>query len=153
LTLEALAANVQINALAPLQIARAFARQRGLNRTTGPFEKGCIVNLLDCRIVDYDANHAAYHLSKRMLFTLTRMMALEFAPEIRVNAVAPGLILPPRGKDDAYLRALAPTNPLNAVGRPEQVTEAVLYLLGADYVTGQVIFVDGGRHMRGTVYG
>ena len=144
LSAEDLAANVGINALAPLILSRALARQK---------HEGCIVNLLDSRIADYDAEHAAYHLSKRMLFTLTRMMALEFAPQVRVNAVAPGLILPPAGEDDGYLERLKGSNPLQSHGSPQDVAEAVLFLARSAFVTGQVLYVDGGRHMRGAVYG
>jgi len=143
-TLDALARNIQINAIAPLQLARAFARAT---------EAGAIVNLLDAKMRDYDDIHAAYHVSKRMLFTLTRMMALEFAPGIRVNGVAPGLILPPAGQDESYLERLAPTNPLNTYGCAEDIADAVLFLLRGRFITGQVIYVDGGRHMRGAVYG
>ena len=144
MAIEDLFANLNVNALAPFILARAHAAQG---------RQGSVVNLLDARIVDYDREHAAYHLSKRMLFTLTRMMAIEFAPLIRVNAVAPGLVLPPVGKDQAYIEALAHTNPLNAIGTPDDVAEAVLFLLRSRFVTGQVIFVDGGRHMRGSMYG
>ena len=135
---------MRINAWAPFVLGRALARER---------RGGCIVNLLDSRITDYDAEHAAYHLSKRMLATLTRMMALEFAPRVRVNAVAPGLILPPPGEDDGYLERLKRTNPLERHGEPADVAEAVLFLARSLFVTGQTIFVDGGRHMRGAVYG
>ncbi|HOJ34699.1 MAG TPA: SDR family oxidoreductase [Candidatus Hydrogenedentes bacterium] len=144
LTPAELLRNVQINAVAPLLLSRAFAATK---------RPGHIVNLLDCRIVDYDAAHVPYHLSKRMLFSLTRMMAMEFAPEIQVNAVAPGLILPPEGKDESYLQSLAHTNPLKRYGAPEDIAAAVLFLLSSDFVTGQVIFVDGGRHMMGNFYG
>ncbi|HET6428001.1 MAG TPA: SDR family oxidoreductase, partial [Phycisphaerae bacterium] len=74
-------------------------------------------------------------------------------PAVKVNAVAPGLILPPPGRDERYLHAHAHTNPLNRFGSPGDVADAVLYLVGADFVTGQVIYVDGGRHMTGAVYG
>ena len=93
------------------------------------------------------------HLSKRMLFTLTRMMALEFAPTIRVNAVAPGLILPPPGEDLSYLENLVSNNPLHRVGSVDGITDAVLFLLRSEFITGQVIFVDGGYHMKGCVHG
>ena len=142
--IEDLFASLNVNTLAPFILARAFAAQG---------REGSVVNLLDTRMVDYDREHAAYHLSKRMLFTLTRMMAVEFAPLIRVNAVAPGLVLPPEGKDRTYLESLMHTNPLKAIGTPEGVAEAVLFLLRSRFVTGQVIFVDGGRHMRGSMYG
>lgn len=134
----------RVNALAPFLMARCFASQG---------RKGAIVNFLDARIVDYDCNNVAYHVSKRTLFALTRMMAIEFAPNVRVNAVAPGLILPPEGKDETYLEQLASTNPLNRYGGVDDVADTVVFLLRSDFVTGQVIFVDGGRHLRGNVYG
>lgn len=139
-----LAANMQVNAMAPLQISRAMARAS---------HSGCIINLLDSRMDDYDAAHVAYHLSKRALHSLTRMLAVELAPRFRVNAVAPGLVLPPAGKSDDYLQSLAGTNPLGTVGNEQEVTDAVLYLLKARFVTGQVLYVDGGRHMKGAFYG
>lgn len=145
LTPELLFENVNVNALAPFLIARAFAAQGR--------EDGAIVNLLDTRIAGADPRHAAYHLSKRMLFTLTRMMAAEFAPRIRVNAVAPGTVLPPQGMEESCWTLLASTNPLNKLGSPEGVAEAVVFLLGNGFITGQVIFVDGGRHMRENAYG
>lgn len=136
--------NVRVNALAPLVMSRVFAAQD---------REGCVINFLDTRILDYDIEHVSYHLSKRMLFTITRITALEFAPKIRVNAIAPGLILPPEGKDESYLEELAPTNPLRRYGSPLDVADAVLFLARSTFITGQVIFVDGGRHMRGGVYG
>jgi len=141
---QELAANVQVNALAPLQLSRALAAQG---------RSGQVLNLLDCRILSYDAEHAAYHLSKRMLFSLTRMLALELAPRLRVNAVAPGLILPPPGRDEAYLQALARTNPLQRHGGAGDVVRAALFLMQSGFVTGQVIYVDGGHHMTGRTYG
>ena len=139
-----LQASIQVNATAPLQLCRAFAAGgRG----------GDIVNFLDCRIADYDRAHAAYHLSKRMLFDITRMLALELAPDVKVNAVAPGLILPPSGEDEAYLARLAHTNPLHRCGDPEEVARAVVFLVRSRFITGQVIFIDGGRHLKGSVHG
>jgi len=144
-TPENLHASVQLHAMAPLTLSRAFAAQS--------IQAGDIVNFLDSRMEDYDRLHASYHLSKRMLWTITRMLALELAPAIKVNAVAPGLILPPEGKDDSYLARLAHSNPLNRVGSVEGVTAALRLLVESDFVTGQVIYVDGGRHIRGGVYG
>lgn len=141
---ESLMENVQINALAPILLARRMAEQ---NR------EGAIINLLDAMIADYDKNHVPYHLSKRMLHDATRMMALEFAPKLRVNGIAPGLALPPVGKDEGYLAALAHTNPLQRYGSEAGICEAALFLLRSGFVTGQIIFVDGGRHLRGSVYG
>ena len=144
MTLNELEQNLRINAITPLFLARLFAAAA---------EEGCIINFLDSRITDYDKRHAAYHASKRLFFSLTRMMSLDFAPNIRVNAVAPGLVLPPAGKDVSFLEELAYTNPLNKYGFAEDIVRATLFLLESDFITGQVIYVDGGRHIRGNVYG
>jgi hypothetical protein len=109
--------------------------------------------MLDTRAFDHDPRHFAYHLSKRTLFSLTRIMAAEFAPKIQVNAIASGLILPPEGKDESYLASLAHTNPMQRYGGPRDITEAVLFLLRSTFITGQVIHVDGGRHLKGAFYG
>ena len=131
--------SVDINAWAPFLIARDFAEKMG---------GGHIVNFLDTRIAGYDWPHVAYHASKTLLALFTRMMAIRFAPHISVNAVAPGLILPPEGKDQAYLESLKDGLPLKRVGSPKDVTDAVLFLVTSRFITGQVIFVDGGRHLR-----
>ena len=135
--------NLHIHAVAPLILARQFARQGG---------EGHIVNLLDTRITVYDKEHASYHISKRMLLTLTRMLAQELAPKIAVNAVAPGLILPPEGQDESYLKKLVHTNPLHRHGEAADIVQAVLFLLRSRFITGQVIFVYGGYHMKGHMY-
>ncbi|MBN1652457.1 MAG: SDR family oxidoreductase [Deltaproteobacteria bacterium] len=136
--------NIQINAFAPLVLSREFAARA---------QQGVIINFLDSRIADFDVEHAAYHLSKRVLFSLTRMLALELAPRIRVNAIAPGLILPPVGEDQSYLERMRKTNPLERVGELDEITETVKFLIANRFVTGQVVFVDGGRHLKGAYYG
>ena len=136
--LEDLLGVLQVNAWAPFVLSREFARSVG---------RGKIVNLLDTRITGCDWSHVAYILSKKMLAELTRMIAIEFAPDITVNAVAPGLILPPPGADQSHLDRLARALPRKRHGAPGDVAEAVIYLLKSDFVTGQVINVDGGRHL------
>ncbi len=136
---ESVLRHFEINAWAPLVISRDFARLAG---------SGKIVNLLDTRIEGYDRKHAGYILSKHLLAVLTKMCAVEFAPKITVNAVAPGLILPPPGKDEAYLDELAGTVPLRRHGSAADVADAVVYLLQSGFVTGQTIYVDGGRHLE-----
>jgi NAD(P)-dependent dehydrogenase (short-subunit alcohol dehydrogenase family) len=131
--------HLQVNAWAPLSLGREFARLVGA---------GKIVNMLDSRIVGNDRNHVSYTLSKQTLSVLTELMAVEFAPAITVNAVALGLILPPHGKGNGYLDGLAKGIPLKKHGDPRDVVNAVLYLLNSDFVTGQVLFVDGGEHLR-----
>lgn len=131
---------VQVNAWAPFVLSRQFAQI---------FGRGKIVNLLDTRFHGYDRSHVAYILSKQILSSLTRMTALEFAPHITVNGVAPGLILPPPGKEQSYLDGLVNTVPLRRHGSPGDIAEATIYLLKSDFVTGQVIYVDGGSHLKG----
>ena len=144
LTAENLDENLRVNTLAPFALSKRFFEQK---------REGAIVNFLDARMVDYDRLHVPYHLSKRMLHDLTRMMAVDFAPRVRVNAVAPGLILPPEGEDQAYLEKLSSTNPLQRYGSTDGIAEAVLFLLRSGFVTGQVLYVDGGRHLHGNMYG
>ena len=135
--------NMQIHAYAPLALARSLAAQD---------RPGHIINLLDSRVQDYDRQHLPYHLSKRTLLSLTRILALELAPKIAVNAIAPGLILPPEGQDNQYLERLAHTNPLQRYGHPQDIVDAMLFLLQSRFISGQIIYVDGGRHMKGQVY-
>jgi NAD(P)-dependent dehydrogenase (short-subunit alcohol dehydrogenase family) len=137
--LESLERSLEINAWAPLALARAFAAQT---------EQGQVVNMLDTRVAGFDRRHVAYILSKHVLAAATRHAALELAPGIAVNAVAPGLILPPPGENEEYVERLAPTIPLRRRGHPEDIAEAVLYLVTSRFVTGQTIYVDGGRHLK-----
>ncbi len=136
--------HMQVNAWAPFVLSREFSRLAG---------RGKIINLLDTRISGYDFAHVAYILSKHALLLLTKMCAVEFAPNITVNGVAPGLILPPAGKDEHYLDQLAQTVPLKQHGKPQDISEAILFLLKSDFVTGQIIYVDGGRHLMEEPHG
>lgn len=127
-----------VNLKAPYILLRAFARN---------VKEGSIINILDTHIVQNKTAHAAYLLSKKSLAELTKIAAIEFAPAIRVNGVAPGLILPPASYDEAYLDRLAKQVPLQRKGNPEHIVQAILFLLASDYVTGQVIYEDGGEHL------
>jgi pteridine reductase len=138
MTYQDLEASVLVNAWAPFAITRALAMQN---------VKGAVVNMLDSRITDQDWKHVPYLLSKQMLAEMTRVAALEYAPDVRVNAVAPGPILPPPGKGPEALAGLPALLPLRRIGTPEEVADAVLHLLAASYTTGQVLYVDGGRHV------
>jgi pteridine reductase len=83
-----------------------------------------------------------------VLAAMTRMMALEFAPNITVNAVAPGLVLPPPGKDESFLQSLVHTVPLQRHGEAQDIADAIAFLVQSDFITGNVIYVDGGRHLH-----
>ncbi len=128
-----------INLRAPFFLSRDFANL---------IEKGHIINILDTRIARAGTAYAAYLLSKKALSELTRMAAVEFAPGIRVNAVAPGLILPPDGEGDAYIEGLAAKLPLKRRGDTKDVVTAINYLVDSEFVTGEILFIDGGEQLR-----
>ncbi len=131
-----------VNLRAPLMLARAAApllRQRG----------GCIVNLTDVHADRPLKDYPLYSTSKAALEMLTRALARELAPEVRVNAVAPGAILWPPEMPEALRRTILGRIPLQRAGDPADIAQAVRYLAGAPYVTGQVLRVDGGRSLMG----
>ena len=138
LTREQLERNIDVNAWAPFVLTRAFADR---------FDRGRVINILDTRIAGYDWNHVGYYFSKVLLARMTKMAAISFAPEFTVNAVAPGLITPPAGMDESYLEERTERVPLRTYGESGDVAEAVEFLLRADFITGQVIYVDGGRNL------
>ena len=136
---ELLQRHFDINFKAPFLLTRDF---------TTLTKKGHIINILDTRVTRAGTNYAAYLLSKKSLSALTRMAAMEFAPGIRVNAIAPGLILPPDGEGEAYIEGLAAKLPLRRKGDTEEVVRALNYLMDNEFVTGEILFVDGGEHLK-----
>jgi pteridine reductase len=142
---EDLLDDLAVNAWAPFELTRAFAEQLPKGRD------GMVVNFLDARIVDEDRRHVGYHFAKRMLADVTRLCAIELAPRIAVNAVAPGPTLPPPGMDPrkgaALMERLRQRLPLQRTSTPDDLARAVVYLAGSRAHTGQVLFVDGGRHL------
>ncbi len=141
--LEDIDAALFTNAWAPFELTRYFEKTNS----------GKIVNILDTRVSGYDFDHFAYYLSKKLLELLTKSLALKLAPNVTVNGVAPGLILPPEGKDVSYLEQRKDSVPLKRYGSAENIVQAVIFLLKNDYVTGQVVFVDGGKHLVQTLEG
>jgi pteridine reductase len=107
--------------------------------------EGCVVNICDLAGLQPWTQHPAHAVSKAALVHLTRVQARVLAPEVRVNGIAPGAVLPPESYTDERLRALAHAAPLLRLGRPQDVVDAVLYLASAEFVTGQILVVDGGR--------
>jgi glucose 1-dehydrogenase len=131
-----------INLRAPFFLSQAFARQ------LPPGAQGQIVNVTDARVLRPGFDHLAYRLTKSALVTLTQALALELAPQIRVNAVALGAILPPPGEDESYLQKLAEQRvPLRRAGSAEIVAANVLHLLQQPFLTGVVLPIDGGEFL------
>lgn len=109
--------------------------------------QGAIVNLVDIYAERALANHPLYCMAKAALAAMTRALALDLAPDVRVNGVAPGAVLwPSDGKPYDDQQAMLARTPMQRAGSPEDVAGAVLWLLrDAPYVTGQILNVDGGR--------
>jgi len=110
-------------------------------------ERGQIINILDTKIAGNFTQYFVYSLTKKAMADFTRMAARALGPNIRVNGVCPGLILPPPGQTDAYLDRLAERIPMRRKGSTADVVAAVVHLLENDFTTGQYIFADGGEHL------
>ncbi len=132
------------NARAPFFLSQAAAPHLKQAR-------GAIVNLVDIYAERPLREHTVYCMAKAALVMMTRSLALELAPEVRVNAVAPGAILwAENDTSDAKQQAMLARTPLGRTGTPEEIAEAVHWLItSASYTTGQVITVDGGRMLAG----
>lgn len=129
-----------LNARAPFLCAVEAARVMG---EAG----GNIVNVADVAAFEAWPSYAPYAASKAALVSLTRSLAVAWAPRVRVNAVAPGPVLLPEDTGEEERRRAAESTALGRIGSPEDVAEAVLYLAAADFVTGEVLRVDGGEHV------
>lgn len=129
----------ETNLRAPLVLAEAFAEQA--------LEGAAIVNLLDQRVLKPTPRFFSYALSKSALWSATRMLAQAWAPRIRVNGVGPGPTLASVHQDAAAFAAEAAGTPMGRPVEPREVAEAVLYLVDAWSVTGQMIAVDSGQHL------
>jgi NAD(P)-dependent dehydrogenase (short-subunit alcohol dehydrogenase family) len=109
---------------------------------------GVVINLGDLAGLQAWTGYAAHSISKAGILHLTRVAARALAPEVRVAAIAPGTVLPPTDTSDEEIDALAKRAPLQRIGSPDDVVEALLYLIRSDFVTGEVVVVDGGRILR-----
>lgn len=110
--------------------------------------RGAIVNIADLAAFETWPAYVPHGMTKAAIVQMTRGLAHALAPAVRVNAVAPGVVLLPDGWAEEDAEHLRTTTPLERLGTPEDVAGAVIYLLEADYVTGEVITVDGGRRIR-----
>lgn len=137
-TAEIFDQQLAVNLRAPFFLTQAFARQ---------VERGHVVNILDNKIAFNQHEYAAYLLAKKTLAEFTRMAALEFAPHLAVNGVAPGVVMPATTRSEEYVAWRIGGIPLRRQGTTADITGAILYLLGSDFVTGQILLVDGGESL------
>jgi NAD(P)-dependent dehydrogenase (short-subunit alcohol dehydrogenase family) len=126
---------------APAFLARDFAAQ------LPPGAQGSIVNIVDSRVLRLTPDYFSYTLSKAALWEMTRTMAQSLAPRIRVNAIGPGPTLREKGQSAAAFRRSQAAAPLGRGAAPDDIAAALLYLLAARAVTGQMLAVDGGKHV------
>lgn len=133
--------HMAVNLRAPFVLAQQFARQ------LPPEAHGAIVNIIDQRVLKPTPQFLSYSTSKAALFWLNTTLAQALAPRIRVNAVAPGPTMIGARQSEANFRRQREATVLNTGAEPQNVCDAVRYLLSASAVTGQMIAVDGGQHL------
>ena len=141
-TVEQWDAIVNLNLRAPFFLAQQAAPH--LRRTGGR-----IVNIADLGGLEPWRNYAAHSISKAGVVMLTKVLAVALAPDITVNAIAPGTVLVPDDYDDERREFLSETTPLKRLGTPDDAVKALLFLVEhGDFITGETLVVDGGRLLR-----
>ena len=130
-----------LNLRAPFMLAQAAAPRLRASR-------GVIVNIADLAAFETWPGYIPHGLSKAGIVYMTRALARVLAPEVRVAGIAPGTVLLPENWSDSDEERLRRTTPLQRSGTPADVTSTVLFILDSDYLTGETIIVDGGRHVR-----
>jgi NAD(P)-dependent dehydrogenase (short-subunit alcohol dehydrogenase family) len=135
----ALQRHISINTLTPSLLAREFAE------ALPEEERGVVVNFLDFKLANPYPDHFSYTLSKYALAGATELLARALAPRVRVNAVAPGYVLPAPGQSEEDFQRLHDDVPLKRGPLPEDIAHAVRFLIENPAVTGQTIYVDAGR--------
>lgn len=113
---------------------------------------GAIVNIIDISAYEPWPDYSAHSIGKSALLALNRQLALELAPAVRVNAVAPGPVLPPPDYDEEKIARTAGHTLLQRWGTPEDVADAVMFFIKADYITGEALAVDGGQRFAHRKY-
>ena len=138
---QTLVDSMALNLMSPYLLMREYKKQVG---------QGMIVNILDERITKNIPTFAAYSVSKVALEHATKLAAVEWGATVRVNAIAPGLILPPAGKGQEYLDKNKKNVPTQTHGDVSDLTRALDYLIASPFVNGEILFVDGGSSQSRT---
>ncbi|MHA1113642.1 MAG: SDR family oxidoreductase [Alphaproteobacteria bacterium] len=136
--------HIETNLRAPFVLAQAFAARLPADA------EGNIVNILDQRVRNLTPHFASYTVSKSALWTLTRTMALALAPRVRVNGIGPGPVLPSKRQTEDQFQHQWEGTPLRRGTTPEEICDAVRFILAAPALTGQMIALDGGQHLAWT---
>lgn len=139
---DTLDAHFRLNLFAPVLLSRALVQLAGENA------QPAIVHIVDQRITNPNGDQLSYTLSKQALAGSVRSLAAAFGKRARVNGVAPGLVIPTDDYDADQMQRLNDEMPMGQLPDAKAIAEAILYLAQARHVTGQIIFVDGGAHLR-----
>ncbi len=141
-TAEQLNTHMAVNLTAPLMLSKVFAAHLPKSR------KGCILNMIDQRVLRPTPDFFTYTLSKQALYAATKTLAQALAPAIRVNAIGPGPTLKSTYQTEGEFTREVEATLLETGSPPDSILQAALYLLSAQAVTGQMIAVDGGQHLE-----
>lgn len=139
ITAEAWQSALDINLTGPFLMSQAVAPAMLAQKS------GLIINMTDLSAFQTWTGYAHHSASKAGLVALTKVMAAELAPHVRVNAIAPGTVLLPDNADESKIRWSTENSLLKRIGTPEDVARTIIFLVQSDFVTGAVYFVDGGR--------
>lgn len=134
-------AHMMVNLRAPFVLTQDFARQLPAGR------HGNVINLLDERVLNLTPHFVSYTVSKAGLWALTQTLALALAPRIRVNGIGPGPVMPSPQQTQAQFEKQYRTLPLQRPSSPEEIAAAVMFILAAPSLTGDIICLDGGQHL------
>jgi pteridine reductase len=137
-SLETLLDTLKLNLMAPYLLMREYKRK---------INKGMVINILDERVKKTISTFGAYSVSKVALKHLTELAAVEWGQTVRVNGIAPGLILPPQGGPSDYLEKAAKKVPTRTHGNIKNLLQALDYLMENQFVNGETLFVDGGSSL------
>ena len=135
---------INVNLRAPFFLSKGLSKKLSIRN-------GSIINLIDIHADRPLKNHAVYNISKAGLKMMTQTLAKELAPNIRVNGVSPGSILWPEASaeiSEAEKKLMLERIALNRQGSPQDIADTVLFLANSDYITGQIINIDGGRTLN-----
>ncbi len=134
--------NLNVHLLSPMILTKEFTK----NVEAKKIKNSQIINIVDKNIARFDSVHFHYLLTKKFLAEFTKMVALELAPNTRVNAIAPGLVMPEENYDN--LEKVVKKIPLQRLGDAKNIIQTINFFLDNDFITGQIIYVDGGASLN-----
>jgi NAD(P)-dependent dehydrogenase (short-subunit alcohol dehydrogenase family) len=142
--------HMAINLRAPLVLTQGLLAQLPTasdRDAQGQGAEANVINLIDQRVLNLTPNYTSYTVAKAGLWALTRHLALALAPEVRVNAIGPGIVLPPPGATEESIDAMRRAMPLRRGAGVDEICACVRFILATPSLTGQMIALDGGQHL------